>query len=126
MPKTSKLAKFYPALILGYAFLPLAASAQTLVGSSGILTNFRNLINTVIGLLFSVAVLIFLWGVVQFIAKSGDEAGRTKAKGIMTWGIVGLVVMASVWGILNALVAYFGTGVVQPGTGVIPEVPSLR
>lgn len=114
--------KLYKVLIIGYALLPLAANAQTV---TNILTQFRNLINTVIGLLFAVAVLIFIWGVVQFIAKAGDEAGRTKAKGIMTWGIVGLVVMASVWGILNALVAYFGTGV-GVGTGVIPEVPPLR
>lgn len=109
-------------MIIGYFLLPLAASAQSL---TTILGNFRNLINTVIGLLFAVAVLIFLWGVVKFIASASNEAERTKAKGIMTWGIVGLVVMASVWGITNAIVGYFGTN--QPARGdIIPEVPALR
>lgn len=114
--------KLYKALIIGYFLLPLVANATL----QTILEQFNKLINTVIGLLFAVAVLIFLWGVVQFIAKAGDEAGRTKAKGIMTWGIVGLVVMASVWGILNALVAYFGTGSAQPGTDIVPSVPVFR
>jgi len=122
MSKKSKLAKFYPVLILGYALLPLVANAQVLMT---ILQRFNALINTVIGLLFAVAVLIFLWGVVQFIAKAGDEAGRTKAKGIMTWGIVGLVVMASVWGILNAIVGYFNTNL-PIGGDVVPQVPTFR
>ena len=121
MQKISKLAKFYPVLLLGYAFLPLVANAQAL---TQILTQFRNLINTVIGLLFSVAVLIFLWGVVQFIAKAGDEAGRTKAKGIMTWGIIGLAVMAAAWGITAIFIGYFGVPSAGPGIVPTPKFPN--
>jgi len=83
------------------------AGAQTV---DSIIDNVSGTLQTIIGLLFVIATLIFLWGVVQFIAKSGDEAGREKAKGIMTWGIIGLAVMAAAWGVVNVLVGYFGVG----------------
>lgn len=103
----SKVLKFYPTLILGYSILPLVAGAQTV---NQIITNISGTLQTIIGLLFVIATLIFLWGVVQFIAKSGDEAGREKAKGIMTWGIIGLAVMAAAWGVVQVLINYFGVG----------------
>ena len=106
MSKISKLAKLYPTLILGYSLLPLVAGAQV----DTILTRSGATLNNVIGLLFILATIIFLWGVIQFIAKSGDEAGRAKAKGIMTWGIIGLAVMAAAWGVVALLIQYFGVG----------------
>jgi len=110
MPKISKLAKFYPTFILGYSLLPLVAGAQI----DTILQRTGSTLNNIVGLLFILATIIFLWGVIQFIAKSGDEAGRAKAKGIMTWGIIGLAVMTAVWGIVTLLIQYFGVG----GVGV--------
>lgn len=84
----------------------------------------KNTLNSIVGVLFVLATVIFLWGVIQFIVKAGDEQGRTKAKGIMTWGIIGLVVMAAIWGIVNTIAIYFvGTGGIKspipkaPGTG---------
>ena len=53
-------------------------------------------------LLIAFAVVIFLWGVFQFIRAGGDE--KTQAgKEFMFWGIVGLFVMVSVWGIVAIL-----------------------
>ena len=102
-----KVIKFYPTLLLGYAALPLIAGAATV---DDILRSISTTLQTIIGMLFVIATLIFLWGVVQFIAKSGDEAGREKAKGIMTWGIIGLAVMAAAWGVVQVLINYFGVG----------------
>mgnify|MGYP001616051188 CR=1 FL=1 len=120
MQKISKLAKFYPTFILGYSLLPLMASAQI----NRALDKVGGTLNNIVGLLFIVATIVFLWGVIQFIAKAGDEAGRAKAKGIMTWGIVGLAVMVAAWGIVSLLVQYFTipgegipTGPRQPGGG---------
>jgi len=114
MPKISKLAKFYPTFILGYSLLPLVAGAQI----DTILQRTGSTLNNIVGLLFILATIIFLWGVIQFIAKSGDEAGRAKAKGIMTWGIIGLAVMAAAWGIVTLIESYFTI----PGRG-IPRAP---
>lgn len=77
----------------------------------------------VIGILFVLATLVFFWGVIQFILKSDNEAERTKAKSIMTYGIVGLAVMASVWGITTILVQYFLGPGEGPTRGTIPTAP---
>lgn len=113
----SKLLKLYPTLIFGASILPLMAGAQT-KDVSAILRDVSGTLQTVIGVLFILATVIFLWGVIQFIVKSGDEQGRTKAKGIMTWGIIGLAVMAAAWGLVGILVTYFGAGNVA-----IPQGP---
>ncbi|MDP3710655.1 MAG: hypothetical protein Q8R29_02955 [bacterium] len=114
----SKLLKIYKASVFGSALLlPFAAFAQ--VAAPGqvntILTNVLNTATTVIQILFVFATLVFLWGVITYIAKADDEAARKKAKGLMAWGIIGLAVMAAAWGITRLLINYFGVG-----GGVIP------
>src|SRR3989338_4053430 len=100
---------------------PFFAFAQTTpLGTT--LASLNSTLNTIIGILFVIATIVFLCGVIQFIASSGDEAKRAKAKGIMTWGIIGLAVMAAAWGIVNVLVTYFGVqGVNAPPS--IPKIP---
>src|SRR3989338_9068797 len=101
----SKLNKFYySASAIGYSLLPLMVLAQGQPGE--IDTRIGQVMSTlrlIIALLFIIATLIFLWGVIRFIASSADEAGRAKAKGIMTWGIIGLAIMAVAWGITTIL-----------------------
>lgn len=77
----------------------------------------------VIGILFVLATLVFFWGVIRFIMKSDNETERAKAKSIMTYGIVGLAVMASVWGITTILVQYFLGPGEGPTRGTIPTAP---
>src|SRR3989344_3578132 len=105
--------KIYPILLIGYSLTPLLVFAQGPGTISTILTQIKTLFNTIIAVLFVLATVVFLWGVIQFIAKSGDPEGQKKAKGIMTWGIIGLAVMAAAWGIVSILVAFFGA-TVQP------------
>ena len=116
-----KLFKIYRFALIGLMFfVPLAVLAAT--GIEGIFEQggiLDKTLRTVVGILFVIATIVFLWGVIQFIAKSGDEAGRAKAKGIMTWGIVGLAVTAAAWGVASLLAGYFTV----PGNRGIPRLP---
>lgn len=68
------------------------------------------IINPLIALLFAIATLVFLWGVLNYvIGIYGDEKKLDEAKRIMAWGIIGLLVMSSAWGIVKVLCAFFGT-----------------
>lgn len=109
--------KLYPSFIAGASLLPLVAGAQGEINN--IITRAGQTMQLVISLLFVLATLVFLWGVVQFIARSGDEAARAKAKGIMTWGIVGLAIMAAAWGVVTLLLNYFQIPS-QGSPGIIP------
>ncbi len=56
-------------------------------------------------LIIAVAVFVFLFGIFKFIRSEGDDkqAGRE----LMFWGIVGIFVMISVWGLVAILQGTF-------------------
>ncbi|HNW71790.1 MAG TPA: hypothetical protein PKZ36_02170 [Candidatus Paceibacterota bacterium] len=56
---------------------------------------------SVIPLLFILAVLLFIWGVVQYVINADSDEKRTKGRDFMIWGIIGLVVMTSIWGLVK-------------------------
>jgi len=66
------------------------------------------IINPLIGLLFALALAYFLWGAAQFILNAGSEEGRKKGKDALLRGLIGIFIMASVFGILNVVTSTFG------------------
>lgn len=61
------------------------------------------LVNTsVVPLIYALAFLLFIFGMVRFFFFGGEE-NREKGKTFMLWGIIGFVVMFSVWGIVRLL-----------------------
>jgi hypothetical protein len=70
------------------------------------LTTF--VVNPLLALLFAVGLLVFFWGVVEFLFDiniRGGEGGSSKNDGKqhMLWGIFGMFIMASALAILNLL-----------------------
>lgn len=61
------------------------------------------IINPIINLMIAVAVLFFLFGVWEFIAGAGSDDKRETGKKHMVWGVIGLFIMISVWGIMAVL-----------------------
>lgn len=75
---------------------------------------------TRLGELFWVlAVMLFVWGVVKFIANASDAAEHAKGKQFMVWGIIAFVVLLSLWAIVDIIL--FGTLGITPG-GEIPYI----
>jgi len=72
---------------------------------------------SVIPLIFAVAIVMFIWGVVQFVINTDDEAKKTKGRQFMIWGIIALTVMVSVWGLVSILGNTFGIN-----SSFIPQV----
>ena len=66
------------------------------------------ILNPAIEFAFVVALVVFLYGVMEFIRGANDEKKRTKGKDHMLWGVVGFVIMFGVYGIMNILVNTFG------------------
>lgn len=65
------------------------------------------IVNPLIVLLIAVAVVYFLWGLLQFVAAAEDGAKRAEGKKKIIWGLVGLFVMVSVFGILKIVLGTF-------------------
>ena len=62
-----------------------------------------------IALISAVALVFFIWGGVQLVlAKSDNDTARQDGKKHMIWGIVGLLVMVSAYGLLEIVVSTLG------------------
>lgn len=75
------------------------------------------LINTVlVPLIFAIAFIVFLWGVAKtYILSNGNEGDVEKGHKLILWGVIGFVVMVSLWGLVNVVGNTFGlTGVMAP------------
>lgn len=50
----------------------------------------------------AVAFIVFIWGIVKaYILKPDDETARKQGHQLILWGIIGFVVIFSVWGIVQ-------------------------
>ena len=74
------------------------------------LTTISGWIDRLIPLVISVALILFLIGIVQFVTAGGDEEKRAAARGMIIFGIIALFVMVSVWGFVNILSRTFFGG----------------
>ncbi|MEI8130227.1 MAG: pilin [bacterium] len=54
----------------------------------------------IVPLLLAIGLLLFVYGMVQFISSS-DAEERAEGRQFMIWGVVGFAVIFSVWGILT-------------------------
>ncbi|OGI73696.1 hypothetical protein A3D42_00535 [Candidatus Nomurabacteria bacterium RIFCSPHIGHO2_02_FULL_41_18] len=63
------------------------------------------IVNPLIDFLFALAVAFFLYGVFSFIMNQNNEEKKTTGKKHMIWGVMGIAIMLSVWGILNMVLS---------------------
>ncbi len=55
----------------------------------------------VVALLFVAAVVYFMWGVVQYIYNMNNATKKEEGQRHMLWGVIGLAIMLSAFGIVN-------------------------
>lgn len=67
-------------------------------------------------LLIALTVLTFLYGLMKYMYKGqSSDTARSEGRKLMLWGIIGLFVMTSVWGLVTILASVIGhNGVVIP------------
>lgn len=68
----------------------------------------------IIPLIFTIAFLVFIWGVVNYMRNADNEKKREESKKFIYYGIIGLVVMVSLWGIVKIVTTTFGLGNTVP------------
>lgn len=65
--------------------------------------------SVVIPLLVTLAGAFFLWGIVNYFFLNGsNEEKRLEGRSFVIWGLLGLVVIFSVWGLVSMLLSTFG------------------
>jgi len=104
-------------VLSGFAlsFAPVVVLAATLGGCSsgndgtlgGVLCKIDQLLNAVIPVLISLAVVYFVWGVISYVIGDDQEA-KKKGRDRIIFGILGLAVIIALWGLVRILTKTFG------------------
>jgi hypothetical protein len=110
-----KITKILAAGSVALPFMALAQNAANFGWIDSLVAEVGQVVTSLIPLLIAIALLVFVWGVVKFIAAADDSA-RDDGKKKMIWGIVGLFVIISVWGLVALLRQLVGVG-----TGTTPN-----
>jgi hypothetical protein len=61
-----------------------------------------------ITLLSAVALVVFIWGIFQYVAGAESDEARATGKRHMLWGIIGLTIMVSAFTLLQVFTRTFG------------------
>lgn len=71
-------------------------------------------------LLTAIALLVFVYGAFEYVAKSNNEQARAQGAKHMLFGVIGLFVMLSAFAIMRLFAASFGVeGVLEdPAAGI--------
>ena len=87
---------------------PAAAFAAGETIDSFLGTTLTGIINTIIQFLLVVAALIFIFGVIKYIAAGGDADKTKEARGFIIFALVGLVMIFVFWGLVRVVVSSLG------------------
>ncbi len=124
-----KIKKFAGILLFSLMLvLPVVSLAQVTISGAVVtctgntiatsLCNIQKLLNSIVPVLLALGVVYFVWGVVQYVIAGGEEA-KKKGRDHIIYGIIGFVVIVSLWGIVNVVTRTLGF------QGQAINVPSL-
>ncbi len=107
MSKTIINKKNIPSPIIYYLFsifyflFPSVSYADYFAVVNDLLTSFGHLVGQAIPIAAGLAVLFFFWGVALYIFRAGDETKAKEGKSIMIYGVIGIFVIFSIWGLIK-------------------------
>lgn len=89
-------------------------------GICAIANNILFIVNSVlVPVLFAISFVVFLYGIARaYIFSSGEPVEVAKGHQLILWGVIGFVVMVSLWGLVNVVANTFGLA-----GGVAPMLP---
>lgn len=104
-----------------------ALAAPSLAAAQNVQSLFllaSNLLNALIGILITLAIVVFFWGLVKYLLSGGATEDAHKGIHQMIWGVVAIFVMVSIWGLIGLLQRTFQ---VENRGAIIPApVPTYK
>ena len=89
------------------------------------LTAVKDILDSVVPFLIGLSVLVVVWGIFKYIAHAAEEEKRVEAGKFILWGIVGIFIMISIWGLINVLgnTITFGDKTAPTDMPDLPPIP---
>ena len=116
--------------LAGIYGLPMIALAQFNLGTGGspnpiltIIGKVGQILNAVVPIVITLALIYFIWGVAKYVTASSDEA-KQEARDVMIYGAIGLFFIVSIWGIVALLQQFTGVQGLTAPPGGLPGIPT--
>ncbi|MFZ2303592.1 MAG: hypothetical protein WAV98_02245 [Minisyncoccia bacterium] len=111
-------------IAFGVLFMPFYAFAvtQDVTNVNALITFLGGLLSSATVLILAAAVVYFLWNTFKFVMAAGDEEKRKEGQQGIIYGIIGIAVMVSVYGLVNFLTSSTGLS----STGQSLNAPGLN
>lgn len=90
------------------AFAVLCPSVNPPCDFASFVTLVLSYLKPLVGIIISLALLTFFWGIVKYINAGGDEKKLEEGKKVLIYGILALFVIVSVWGLVALVRGSFG------------------
>jgi len=132
MRKNIKIQKFQKllagAVLAAVLLLPVVSYAEPCTApgippdcTPAAATDFKSLVNKIIEninylmvLVVGLAVFVFIWGIFKYFVAGANEKKVEEARNVLIYGLLGIFIMLSVWGLVNILINTFGFTATQP------------
>jgi len=112
-------------IVVASLTLPLGAGAASISNIWDIFGFIKSILDTALPLIIAAAVVYFIYGIAKYV-MSGDEDAKSLAKYKIIYGIIGLFVMVSVWGLVNILVNTFNLNNSNTGNNISNQLPNVN
>jgi len=112
-------------ILWGVGLGVVAPSIVFAASAFSILAVLANILQFIIPILITLAVVYFIWGVVQYIL-GGDGEKKKEARAKIIGGLVGLFIIVAFWGIIRLVTNTFDVGPEQLNPDAIPCIPNFQ
>lgn len=107
-------------LSLAVLALPVAVGAASIFDT---LALANTLLNALVGLFITLAIVVFFWGLIKYLMSMSSE-NASEGLQLMMYGVIAIFVMVSIWGIIRLLQNTFKVGGDQQA--IVPQGVQIR
>ena len=93
--------------LIPFGLLALPFAAGAVENADDIFNLVEGILGKLAPMLIATAVIVLLVAIINYIRAGEEEEKREKAKSLMIYGIIGLFVMVSIWGLVAILSGTF-------------------
>ena len=105
------------------AVLPISAFAYS-EGFKGLVERIADQIGILPNFIIGLAIIYFLWNVFQYIQAGGDPKKAEEAGKMITYSLIAIFVMVSVWGLVRVVQNTFD--IRNNGVITAPQIPTAQ
>lgn len=91
-------------------FLPQLAYAQQATDFKSLIQIILGLLKSVIPVIIGIGLVVFLFGIVRYLTPGQSEEKLKEGRNLMIYGLIALFVMVAVWGLVGVLTSTFFGG----------------